>query len=49
MNEPIVVVEIKETANVDSVQDKAIDVLTIMLYRMYQESVVNDGNSGRAA
>lgn len=35
----------------ESVQDEALDVLTVMLYRMWmnEESVGQDGDSGRAA
>ena len=49
MKESIIITVTNEPANADHVQDTALDTLTKMLYRMYNESVDEDGNSGRAA
>lgn len=49
MNDPIIVTVTNEPDSTAPVQDEALDVLTVMLYRMYEESVGQDGDSGRAA
>ena len=38
-----------EPVSKESVQDEALDVLTLMLYRLYVESVVNHGHTDHAA
>ena len=49
MNEPIIVTVTNEPDSTAPVQDEALDVLTIMLYRMYEESVGQGGDTGWAA
>ena len=49
MNDPIIVTTTNEPGSTAPVQDEALDVLTVMLYRMFEESVDQDGDTGRAA
>lgn len=44
-----IVTATNELGSMSPVQDEALDVLTKMLYRMYQESMDQDGDTGRAA
>lgn len=49
MNDSISVTATNEPGSTAPVQDEVLDVLTVMLYRMYEESVGQDGDTGRAA
>ncbi len=49
MKESTILNVTNEPVSTVSVQDEALNILTVMLYRMYKESVDQDGDTGRAA
>ena len=49
MQDTIIITVVNEPAKAEPVWDTALDTLTKVLYRIYQESVAEDGNPGHAA